>query len=235
MIKQSNGRIFLAEERGVNETDWFSSFNTFNFGRYQLDHKKPIGNLYVLNDDTLAAGRSMSMLIEEDSFVIVLPVVGAVQLHDDTGHSSLVVAGQAQVITVSKDTRIVFSNPFKDGLTNYLQLWVRAGTRQEQSLCQCITFDDVNEHTNQLLPVMPLPNVTDTVPFSISIGKFSGRGETVFTAKEESKSVFAFVLEGAFEVEGRLLHARDGLVLYDCKEVEMEALSTGALLLIIEQ
>jgi hypothetical protein len=46
MVQQNKGKIFLADERGHNEMDWFRSFNTFNFGQYQLDHKTPFGPLY---------------------------------------------------------------------------------------------------------------------------------------------------------------------------------------------
>jgi len=41
-------------------------------------------------------------------------------------------------------------------------------------------------------------------------------------------------LEGAFEVEGRLLHARDGLALWETEKVELEALSNDAIILVME-
>jgi len=46
--------------------------------------------------------------------------------------------------------------------------------------------------------------------------------------------VYVFVIEGAFEVQNRLLHARDGLSLSSATEVEFEALSNDAMLLILE-
>ncbi len=45
---------------------------------------------------------------------------------------------------------------------------------------------------------------------------------------------FAFVLAGAFETEGRLLHERDGLAIWDTDKIEMEALSNDAMILLIE-
>ena len=45
---------------------------------------------------------------------------------------------------------------------------------------------------------------------------------------------FVFVIEGAFEVQGTLLHERDGLALWKTEEVEMEALSNEAIILVIE-
>jgi len=41
-------------------------------------------------------------------------------------------------------------------------------------------------------------------------------------------------IEGAFEIQGTLLHARDGLALCGTDEVEVEALSNDAIVLLIE-
>jgi hypothetical protein len=77
------------------------------------------------------------------------------------------------------------------------------------------------------------------LPFGISIGKFSGRAETDYRPKNKEAGLFVFVIEGAFEVEGRLLHARDGLAIEQADEsdsyrIEMEALSNDAVILTIE-
>lgn len=45
---------------------------------------------------------------------------------------------------------------------------------------------------------------------------------------------FALVLAGAFEVAGRLLHAHDGLALWDTAAVALEALGNDAVLLVLE-
>ena len=42
------------------------------------------------------------------------------------------------------------------------------------------------------------------------------------------------MIAAAFEAEGRLLHERDGLALFDTNEIEMEALSNDAMMLLIE-
>lgn len=53
--------------------------------------------------------------------------------------------------------------------------------------------------------------------------------------KSKRNSLFVFVIQGVFEVQGRLLHARDGLGLWDEEnEVELEALSNDAIVLLTE-
>lgn len=55
-----------------------------------------------------------------------------------------------------------------------------------------------------------------------------------YTLKNPKNSIFIFVIEGIFEVQNRLLHARDGLSLTDIDTVELEALSNDAVILLLE-
>jgi quercetin 2,3-dioxygenase len=233
MIVQSTAKMYLADERGLNETAWFRSWNTFNFGKYQQQHKQPVGDVYVLNDDTLAGGRLLSMLIEEYSYVILLPVVGAIAYKDSTGNESLIAAGQIQLFTLDKGVTIQVTNPFKEELVNFLQIWIRAD-KKDELLDSCLSTYDVNKFKNCLNKISPQSLGQSDLPFSISIGKFSGRGETTYQLKSNKVGLFIFVIEGAFEVEGRLLHARDGIALTNTEYAEAEALSNDAILLTIE-
>jgi quercetin 2,3-dioxygenase len=230
MIKQSKGRIFLTDERGLNETKWFRSQNTFNFGKFQNENKEPFGKIYLLNDDMLAGGRSLSMLVEDDSYVILLPLAGAINCKKENTNETLVAAGQVLVHSINSGRKIEISNPFKEEAINFLQIWIRAREDKKELDDVPLTYDDVNEDLNQLINIFPIKN---DLQFSISIGKFSGRGETVYKPTG-GNGCFLFVLEGAFEAEGRLLHERDGLALWDTDDIEIEALSNDAIMLLIE-
>ena len=233
MIRQSKGKMFLADERGLNETEWFRSWNTFNFGKYFNEHKDPFGNLYVVNDDTLDGGRSLRMIIEEHSYVILVPVAGAIAYKDNLGNQNLIAAGQIQVLDLAKEAMIEITNPFKEGLVNFLQLWIRADKVKETATSNLLSYD-VNKYLDSLIKIFPENSSSSSLPFTVSIGKFSGRAETTYKLTSENSGLFVFVIEGAFELEGRLLHARDGLALWGIEEMELEALSNDAIILIIE-
>jgi quercetin 2,3-dioxygenase len=88
MITQTEATIFLSDQRGCSQTDWFRSFHCFNFGAYQAKHRAPFGCLRVFNDDTLAGEKSLKMQLDENTDVILLPLVGAVEYQnglDKTG------------------------------------------------------------------------------------------------------------------------------------------------------
>ena len=82
------------------------------------------------------------------------------------------------------------------------------------------------------MPGQPL-RFTRALPFALRLGRFMGREEAVYKV-QPGNQLFAFVVAGAFELEGRLLHEKDGLALWDAEEVELEALSNHALVLVVE-
>jgi hypothetical protein len=66
------------------------------------------------------------------------------------------------------------------------------------------------------------------------IGKFSGRTDTSYMPQNPANTCFVFVIEGAFEVQNRLVYSKDGILLPEAGEVEFEALSNDGILLIFE-
>ena len=61
-----------------------------------------------------------------------------------------------------------------------------------------------------------------------------GREEVAYKLQDQQRGVFGFVLQGAFEVQYKLMETRDGLALWNAKEIEIEALSNEALIMLIE-
>jgi redox-sensitive bicupin YhaK (pirin superfamily) len=221
MLPQSKGKIFLADERGLNQLDWFRSYNTFNFGKYYNEHKTPFGALYVLNEDTLAPGRSITMEVEEDSDIILIPVVGAVTWRDSAGNTALRGAGQSLYYSAPKGTSITISNPYEDALVNFLQIWIKKpATAAALQLCDF----DLNNHKDRLLPIFNN---------RILLGQFNGRAETTLPLPPGANGLFVFVIQGAFEVQYRLMNAKDGLALWALQEIELEALSNEAIVLVV--
>jgi len=233
MKYHTKAKIFLADERGMNETNWSRSQATFNFGKYFNENKTSFGDLYVVNDEVLDAGHSLTVSIGEHSYVILLPVMGAIAVKDSSGNETLVAAGQIQGLFVEYGDSIGISNPFDEGLVNFLQFRIRVDRTGPAPKSDLYTYN-VNECKNSLLTISPVSLGESGLTFSISIGKFDGRGEANYRLKNNGAGLFVFAIEGAFEVQGTLLHERDGLALWDAEEAEMEALSNDAIIFLLE-
>jgi hypothetical protein len=81
MPDQTKAKMYVAADRSLKESDWFRSYNTFDFSEGKPVHKAPIGPLYGLHDDTLAGGRSFVFFVEEDSAIVLLQQVPLVKIN----------------------------------------------------------------------------------------------------------------------------------------------------------
>lgn len=229
MIVQSQAKIFLGDTHGLIETSSFRNRTVFNYCDQHNEHREPLDNFYLLNDYTLDGGASVQVDFPEDSFVLLLPVVGAIEYNNGKQIHQPVVAGQSMMLEKKAGDIIELKNVFESELVNVLVFAFKGGDDQLPS--GFIYNYDVNEKPAHLVRAV---SKRYELPATFFVRKFNGREETIYRTWQPSSNVFVFVLEGAFEVEGRLLHARDGLSLKDVDTVDMEALSNDALIILVE-
>lgn len=138
--------------------------------------------------------------------------------------------GEIQIITLPKGIEFELFNPYESDLVNYLQFWIRTSPNETKSVSLILDFD-LARNKNKLVNIV---NASERF-LKVSIGQFTGREEALYTLNDFNNGVFVFVIEGAFEVQGRLLHPRNGLALWDVEEsVDLEALSNEAIIVLVE-
>ncbi|RRB02880.1 pirin family protein [Larkinella rosea] len=229
-LAQTEAHIYLADQRGRSQTTDFRSFHTFNFGDYQHESRQPLGALTVFNDTTLLPGKSHPITVDEPTEMLLIPVVGGIEMVDGFGESVFWGAGEVFRLEVIPGQEFLISNPFESEAVNYLQIGLKTEKTHREISADFPLRSFQLENRNQLLPFFASPNQS-RLGF---IGKYTGRHDGVYGLSDPQKRVFVFVIEGAFEVQGRLLHPRDGLALWNLTEVEFEALSNDAILLLLE-
>jgi hypothetical protein len=225
MKSVSKGKIFLADQRGLKETKQLKRLSTFNFEKFNNPDKTALDRLYLLNDDMLAGRQKTCFEVDRDSYIIILPITGVVNYLDDTENETDVEVEEAVVVYVERGANITLSNPFDHDIVNYLCIGLTA-TEPMPNNPQFLNFD-LNEK-NTLIKLN-----RNLLPFIISIGRFEGRKEAVYQLPKKAK-FYAFVISGAFEIDGRLMHEKDGLALWDTNQIELEALSNNAVMITLE-
>jgi quercetin 2,3-dioxygenase len=226
-MTQNEAKIFLSAQRGKTELSWFRSFHSFNFGNFQDPNKEHIGKLRVFNDNTLAAGCGMKMQVEKPTEVLILPLVGGIEFKNSAGYHDFLEAGKVKVFSAETGMEYEVLNPYESELINYLEIWVE----KENAISSSTISADIDiEKRNELLPFFSSVQQNAFGYF----GKYDGREEGVFRVKNTGNCLYVFVIEGAFEVDNKLMEARDGLAIYNADEIEFEALSNDAMLLIFE-
>lgn len=222
------GKIFVADQRGLTQTTSFQRYATLNFGSFHHEHRQALGRLLAVNEESLAGGATLTLPVPEAVHVVLLPITGTVEVL--LANEILAVeVEQVRVVTLPAGSALRLRNPYPDDLISLLHLWVRADALVPTGEpAASFTFAGL---ANQLMPLLP---TAAGLPFTLSLGCFAGRREATY-ALAPDRLFFGFVLAGAFEVEGRLLHAHDGLALWNASApIDLEALSNDALLLVLD-
>jgi len=220
------GKIYLADQRGLIENSSIRRYSTFNFESFYNEHKTALQNLFICNDDSVAAGKLNFYLAKENSLHLFMPITGGIDIVAKNNEFSIE-TGQVQLLSLEKGEVLEISNPYKEDVINYLHL----GIINDFALVKDQLFSfDFESNPNKLINIIS----GYKYPFKLTSGIFAGREEANYKLQEKSNSLFTFIIDGAFEIEGRLMHARDGLALWDTEDVEFEALSNNAIVVNLE-
>lgn len=222
------GKIYLADLRGLTETSILRRQSIFNFEKYFNEHREPLGNLFLCNDEFIAGGKLTFFLSKEDSYQIFIPITGGIDVVQ-AGTEYAIETGQIQALNLEKGEVLEISNPYPNDSINYIQIGIKTDFFQIKSSEMLFNFD-FEQNQNQLINIISNPKL----PFLITAGFFAGRAEAIYKMKVSNNKFFTLIIDGAFEIEGRLLHARDGLALWDTENIELEALSNNAIVVIVE-
>lgn len=243
MNTETQARIYLAEHRGHSETDFLRSYQSFNFGNYVAEGRAPFGALRLLNDDTLRAGASVTMAVEQPTDVLLIPVAGSLAYTCEpiigSGTGGFLDPGHVQFLSLTAGMTYTVSNPYEIEYVSFLQIWLtnNVDTDSFSPVASRGSFDLSRKNV-----LLPLAESADPEAVGrVLIGQFDGRSDGSYPAKSSapngcSSGIYAFALKGAFEVQNRLLHEKDGLALWNVPDglVEFEALSNDAILVLLD-
>jgi hypothetical protein len=231
MVRQTEAVIFLNDQRDCSQADWFRSYQTYNAGSHFHDLKSNHENLEVINDLTLKGGCTLKRRLTKNTLILLVPVIGELHYRNSRTEGALDV-GQSFLFAVDSGDAFEISNLYQNELINFLEIRISVGSSIGNKTL--LSSFDLETNKGSLIPlVIPDEKTVDSKTPAV-IGKFYGRQEGAYHPTNFENEVFAFVIEGVFEVQHRLLHARDGLALFHLDKIEFEALSKEAIIVFLE-
>lgn len=214
--------MFLSGQRAKTALPGFQSFHGFNSGDHRHPDKDPVAPLTVWNDNALQAGKAVSMQVDKPTDVLVLPLLGGIRFKM-AGQESWVENGQLLTASLAPGMSCEILNPYEEDWISYLEIGIE---KDDLSAPSSVSIHPVR--TDQVNTLHPLFTSGHANAF---FGIYNGREEDVFITRHD---LFVFVIEGAFEVDYKLLEARDAVAISRPGEIEFEALSDRAMLLVFE-
>ncbi|MDO1450418.1 hypothetical protein Q0590_29355 [Rhodocytophaga aerolata] len=176
--------------------------------------------------------QEVKLVVEEASYISILPITGQVNVIEPDATVTKLDVGEILILPVASQVTLPLTNPYEAEEITFLHVSIKTNEAAVSGHGQVVAFD-LASLENQLFSLNSVCNTT-AYPFAISLGRFDGRKEAFYPLKNQQSTLFAFVVNGAFELEGRLLHAKDGLALWNTPQIELEALSNQAIIVTVE-
>ena len=179
----------------------------------------------VVRDVFLSAAAEVNLSFPEFGQVIILAVVGAPVLHQTNGSTFNLSASDIFNTVQTGSDKLVATNPFPEEIINFLHITLTQSANPSSAILPNVNSLSITEKNHLVVGTGNSKN--------IRAGVYDGRKEDVVSVNPE-EHVLVYIINGAFEVEGRLLEYRDALTLWNKEQIEFEALSEAAIILLIE-
>lgn len=170
---------------------------------------------------TLRAGFSHEFQAIQDYLVLLVPLVGEIHLENDI---TLDVC-QSWGRLVKEGETLLIQNHYSSAENHFLLIQIPFSETVKATIS---SFSKYNLQ-NGIYQIFSLNQ--GNLSLRLGMGEFDGRANTEFDVKG---SVYAYCLVGAFEVQNCLMEKGDALKITNTQKVELEALSSGAVLLTLE-
>ncbi len=195
------------------------------------------GLLRVLNDDVVSGGQGFGQHPHENMEIISIPLSGDLKHEDSMGNKTVIREGEIQVM--SAGTGIFHSeyNANKEQAVEFLQIWIFPRSQDIPPRYDQTELNDLHL-ANKLHQVLS-PNPSDQGVWIhqdawFHIGTFNEGIETVYPIKKEGNGIYAFVLEGSFDINGQRLEKRDALGIWETLELSIHSQDLNSRLLLID-
>ena len=218
--------IHKANQRGVAEHGWLHSHFSFSFAEYYNKDRMGFGALRVINDDIIEAGEGFGMHPHRDMEIISIVTKGVLIHKDSFGNHGEIHAGEIQYMSAGDG---VLHSEFasKDESAALFQIWIHPNQKGGKPLYNQRDFRDVTKSNQWVTLVSP-----DGADNSIAIKQEAfiattelDEGKTISIAPSTSnRGKLVLVVEGAIEIEGVTLEARDEVQITEEKAYELKAL-----------
>lgn len=227
MKKEIQNVIHKADSRGSADHGWLKAKHTFSFAGYYEEDREQFGALRVLNDDIIDAGYGFGMHPHNNMEIITIPLEGALRHKDSMGHTSVIKAGDVQIMSAGKGLTHSEYNASETESLNLLQIWLFPKSRNIEPRYGETTFDVAKMNGAWLNVVAPLGEQTDALQINqdawFSLGKFEKGTSISYLKKRAGNGLYIFVIEGRIELEGETLSRRDAMGIEGTDTIELTA------------
>ncbi len=217
--------IHRANTRGFADHGWLKSRHTFSFAGYHDPARMHFGALRVLNDDVVAQGMGFGTHPHADMEIVSIPLSGSLAHKDSTGNSEIIRTGDVQIMSTGTGITHSEFNPDQTKEVNFLQIWVLPGQKGIKPRYEQKTFD-LEAQRNRLIKTVTWQQEPGALWINQKaqfwLGLFDAEREIRVETSVPGSGLYFFIIQGAAEIAGENLQARDALGLMPSAETTVK-------------
>jgi redox-sensitive bicupin YhaK (pirin superfamily) len=205
----------LSGERGYADHGWLKSFHSFSFAGYFDPAHMDFGNLRVINEDRVAAGRGFGTHSHQDMEIISYVLSGELAHKDSMGNVKGIPPGDVQRMSAGTGVQHSEFNHAEGQTTHFLQIWIEPNVRGIAPGYEQKTFAEAEKRGALRLVASPdgaKGSITLHADAKMYAGLFDG-SETATLELNPVRKTYVHVVRGALAVNGHPLHGGDALLI----------------------
>ncbi len=200
-------------ERGYADHGWLKSFHSFSFAGYHDPAHMGFGNLRVINEDRIAAGRGFGTHSHQNMEIISYVLSGELAHKDSMGNVKGIPPGDVQRMSAGTGVAHSEFNHAEGQTTHFLQIWIEPNVTGIAPSYEQKPFPEAEKRGVLRLVASPdgaQGSVLIHADAKLWAGLFDG-SETVTLALDPARKSYVHLIRGELEVNGQLLHAGDAV------------------------
>jgi len=213
-----------SDSRGGSDHGWLKAKHSFSFANYYNPERGHFGALRVLNDDIVAPSQGFGKHPHDNMEIITIPLNGELLHRDSMGNSSVMSAGEIQVMSAGTGVFHSEMNNSAENDVQLLQIWVfpyEKGVAPRYDQKRIIQEQAKNQLLNLIQPK------GESSPHAIWIhqnawfylGEYDIDTVEKYRTKSVDNGIYIFVIEGEAKVDKYLLSKRDALAVVNSGEL----------------
>ena len=212
-----------SQERGFADHGWLKSFHSFSFAGYYDPQHMGWGNLRVINEDWIAAGKGFGTHGHRDMEIVTYVLSGSLAHQDSMGNIKAIPPGDVQRMSAGTGVQHSEFNHAPDATTHLLQIWIEPNVTGVVPSYEQKTFLDTEKQGQLRLVASPdgaQGSVTIHADARLYAGLLDGNQSAQLTLAPNRKS-YVHLVRGELDVNGQRLTAGDAALLADEIQVNL--------------
>ena len=207
--------IRKSKDRGYADHGWLQSQHSFSFAEYYDPKFMGWGNLRVINEDWIAAGKGFGTHGHRDMEIVTYVLSGSLAHQDSMGNVKAIPPGDVQRMSAGTGVRHSEFNHAPDATTHLLQIWVEPAVAGVEPSYEQKTFSDAQKQGVLRLVASPdgaQGSVTWHADARLYAGLLDGVQSAALALQPERKS-YVHLVRGELTVNGETLTTGDAALI----------------------